>query len=120
MHRPAPSNNLKKVKTNIIYSLTQIPNFIIYKQNFTRKIHNKEYTFYNMVASRSNFNKTKPYIILSAHIDGPVNQIGTPADIDAVASVGIIIERATEIIKNINNYNLQIVFFDGEEAIDEM
>ena len=118
LYRPVNNNNLEKVKLNVINLLTQIPNFLVNKQFFTRKIHNKEYKFSNIIANPSNFNKNKPYIILSAHIDGPVNQVGTPAAIDAITSIGIIIEITKQIMKNINNYNLQIVFFDGEEAID--
>lgn len=118
LYRPVNNNNLEKVKLNVINLLTQIPNFIVNKQFFTRKIHNKEYKFSNIIANPSNFNKNKPYIIISAHIDGPVNQVGTPAAIDAITSIGIIIEITKQIFKNINNYNLQIVFFDGEEAID--
>ena len=118
LYRPVPSNNMEKVKANVINLLTKIPNFVVNKQIFTRTIHNKEYSFSNIIANPSNFNKDKPYIILSAHIDGPANQVGTPASIDAITSVGIIMELAKQIMKNINNYNLQMVFFDGEEAID--
>jgi hypothetical protein len=118
LYRPVPSNNLEKVKINAIELLNKIPNFIARKQYFTRKIHNKEYSFSNIIANSKNFNKNNPYIILSAHIDGPVNQIGCPASIDAITSVGIIIELAKQIMTTFTNYNLQIVFFDGEEAID--
>ena len=118
LYRPVPSDNLEIVKNNVIQLLNQIPNFIIKEQFFTKKINNKEYTFSNIIGNPSNFNKNKPYIILSAHIDGPVNQINCPASIDAITSIGIIISLAKQLLKNINNYNLQVVFFDGEEAID--
>jgi hypothetical protein len=118
LYRPVPSENLEKVKNHVIKSLETIPNFIVRKQYFTRKIHNKEYNFSNIIANSFTFNKSKPYIILSAHIDGPASQNLTPASIDAITSIGIIIEVTRQIIKQYPNYNLQIVYFDGEEAID--
>ena len=118
LYRPVPSDNLETVKNNVIQLLNQIPNFVIKEQFFTKKINNKEYSFSNIIGNPSNFNKNKPYIILSAHIDGPVNQINCPASIDAITSIGIIISLAKQLLTNANNYNLQVVFFDGEEAID--
>jgi hypothetical protein len=118
LYRPVPSDNLEKVKSHVINLLNQIPNFVVRKQPFTRTIHNKEYTFSNIIANPQTFNKEKPYIILSAHIDGPINQVGTPASIDAITSIGIIIELGKQLINYIPDYNFQIVFYDGEEAID--
>jgi hypothetical protein len=121
LYRPVTSNNLETVKNNTIHLLNQIPNFIVSEQYFTRGINNKEYSFSNIIANPSNFNKGKPYIILSAHIDGPTTLDNCPASIDAITSIGIIIELAKQLAKNaknVNNYNFQVVFFDGEEAID--
>lgn len=118
LYRPVTTNNLETVKLNVMTLLNQIPNFIVSEQYFIRKINNKEYTFSNIIGTPSNFNKNKPYIILSAHIDGPTTQDNCPASIDAITSIGIIIELAKQLVKNATNYNFQVVFFDGEEAID--
>ena len=118
LYRPISSDNLETVKYNTMTLLNQIPNFIVSEQYFTRKINNKEYSFSNIIGNPSNFNKGKPYIILSAHIDGPMTQDNCPASIDAITSIGIIIEFAKKLATNANNYNFQVVFFDGEEAID--
>jgi hypothetical protein len=117
IYRPVPSENLERVKLNVLNELSKIPNFIIKEQFFTRIINNKEYNFSNIIANSSKFDDTKPYIILSAHVDGPVMN-NCPASIDAITSIGIIIELTKKLLENYNNYNLQIVFFDGEEAID--
>lgn len=117
LYRPALSNNLEIVKTNVINELNKIPNFITKEQFFTRKINNKEYKFSNIIGNSKLFNETKPYIILSAHIDGP-NMDNCPASIDAITSIGIIIEVAKKLLDFNSKYNIQVVFFDGEEAID--
>lgn len=117
LYRPVPSENLEKVKLNVMNELSKIPNFIVKEQMFKRNIHNKEYNFSNIIGNPKNFNDTKPYIILSAHIDGPVIN-NCPAAIDAITSIGIIIELTKKLLENNKNYNLQVVFFDGEEAID--
>lgn len=126
LYRPVSSDNLEKVKNNVILLLNQIPNFVIREQFFTRTINNKEYKFSNIIGNPSTFNKNKPYIILSAHIDGP-DIPNCPASLDAITSIGIIIELAIQLGRisktsnksnNYNNYNFQVVFFDGEEAID--
>lgn len=117
LYRPVLSKNLEMVKLNVLNELNKIPNFIIKEQIFKRKIHGKEYNFSNIIANPSNFNNTKPYIILSAHIDGPAIN-NCPASIDAITSIGIIIELTKKLLENNKYYNLQVVFFDGEEAID--
>lgn len=117
LYRPVPSNNLEKVKLNILNELNKIPKFVVKEQFFTRKIHNKEYKFSNIISNPITFNDTKPYIILSAHIDGP-NMNNCPASIDAITSIGIIIEITKKLLQNNDKYNVQVVFFDGEEAID--
>jgi len=117
LYRPVPSENLEKVKLNVLNELNKIPNFIVKEQMFKRKINDKEYNFSNIVGNSTKFDFTKPYIILSAHIDGPAMN-NCPASIDAITSIGIIIELTRKLLKNNKNYNLQVVFFDGEEAID--
>ena len=117
LYRPVPSNNLEKVKLYVLNELNNIPNFTAKKQIFTRKIHNKEYNFSNIIGNPKNFDDTKPYIILSAHIDGPIND-KCPASIDAATGIGIIIELTRKLLQFNNKYNVQVVFFDGEEAID--
>lgn len=117
LYRPVPSENLEKVKLNVMNELSKIPNFIVKEQMFKRNIHNKEYNFSNIIGNSSKFDDSKPYIILSAHIDGPAMN-NCPAAIDAITSIGIIIELTKKLLENNKNYNLQLVFFDGEEAID--
>lgn len=117
LYRPVPSKNLELVKSNVINELSKIPNFIVKQQYFTRKINNKEYNFSNIIGYSKLFNDTKPYIMLSAHIDGP-NINNCSASIDAITSIGIIIEITKKLLFYNNKYNIQVVFFDGEEAID--
>jgi hypothetical protein len=117
LYRPVHSNNLEKVKLNVLNELNKIPNFVIKEQNFTRKIHDKVYNFSNIIGNSTIFNDTKPYIILSAHIDGP-SMNNCPASIDAITSISVIIEITKKLLQINNKYNIQVVFFDGEEAID--
>ncbi len=117
LFRPVTSNNLEIVKINAINELYKIPNFMVKQQFFTRTIHKKEYQFSNIIGNSNLFNDAKPYIILSAHIDGP-NIVNCSASIDAITSIGIIIEITKKLLYNNNKYNIQIVFFDGEEAIN--
>jgi hypothetical protein len=117
LYRPVPSNNLEQVKLNVLNELNKIPNFVIKEQFFTRKIHDKEYFFSNIIGNSTIFNDTKPYIILSAHIDGP-GMNNCSASIDAITSISVIIEITKKLLQINNKYNLQVVFFDGEEAID--
>ena len=114
IYRPVQSTNLSKVKTYIINELNKIPKFIVQEQKFTRIINNIQYNFSNIIATNSN---QRPKIILGAHLDSP--QIdGIQATIDACTSIAIIIEIISKLSETNNDLPIQVVFFDGEEAID--
>lgn len=120
IYRPVQSDNLKMVKTYVKSQLQLIDNYTVTEQKFTRNINETKYEFSNIIATPVCCNtKHSPKIILGAHIDAPqIN--GIEATIDACTSIAIIIEIVTKLVLNNNSQliPIQIVFFDGEEAID--
>ncbi|AYV80278.1 MAG: glutaminyl peptide cyclotransferase [Gaeavirus sp.] len=110
VYRPAGSEALHKIKRFVISQLQTIPGIKVEEQELSRTINGKIYSFTNIIGKFPNSSG----ITLAAHIDSPF--VESPAATDAATSICIIIEIATKLAA-LGLY-VDIVFFDGEEAVD--
>ena len=105
--------NLNKVKNYIMSLLNNKMDTI--EQKFTQILHKRLYNLSNIIAYNK-YSNSSEYILLSAHIDSYKN---IECALDSATSIAIIINIANKILQINPSFPLMIVFFDGEESIDD-